>query len=231
MLKEAHDIIEAYKKDTGKHINLDNYSNKERESFIKWAYEEPQRVHIFTQSIKRATVLIPNFSVTLSDKISAISQFHCPLCGTEPPARIMTIRIPPESYQSLEKRRLTKAFSAAIKDYLEKESFTYPKGTDLCVLIVFVICGGSKNKDLDNMSKALLDGLKGNLFHDDIDIVHLNSVKFKINELDKKDAYITVNIRPSKLLSNENVIFPIIRHKFCQDFIDLKDYLDQQPFS
>lgn len=168
---------------------------------------------------KEKRISVPNISLTLDDKISKIAQEPCFICKeTKEKIATIPIKMKPVSNQCLgtTKKCLIKAF----KEWNENKNIYFEKGKKICIKIVYVY---SRDKDLDNMTKALLDGLKTNIIYDDMDIEHLNCMKIFIPE---NEDYIIIHIRESKLNNHSDVIFNKINHKWFTKSINLDDYLD-----
>lgn len=223
-------LIEAYQRETGNDLRVESAGHLEQEKFVQWMnempFDNPDSIELFW---KKQPVGVPNISSSLSGKIIAVSQLCCPLCtdGKSHPIKNIPIRISPVSKQSISKEPERRAaFEKAIRHRLQEDKSHYPKGTKLCVHVVFVLGSKSRNKDLDNMSKALLDGLKGALFHDDMDIEHLSLVKFNWNG---EEDFVTVNIRVSGLGANDDVVFASMHHGWAgAKFLDLDDFLPNE---
>lgn len=155
--------------------------------------------------------LLGRFHRTLDSKLDRLSQTHCRLCtgGQQYPIHIIPLWIPPISKQA-SRTESRHHFEEAIRNYLAKITGNVPYGKDdkLCVLLIFLLGHNDKEKDLDNMTKALLDALQGHLFHNDSAIDHLNLIKLRDNER-VTSGRIIVNIRKSFLHTNNDVLFHI----------------------
>lgn len=138
--------------------------------------------------------------------IDYFQDYKCPTCQTRRPIGGFTtwLRIKPESAQQLYKvsGATAKFRKTVIEAILAKWPQTNPN-TDaglafplnatrkskltgqktvikkICVGLFFGLSEKCKNKDVDNMTKAILDSLKGKsgLFNDDSEIVHLEVFK------------------------------------------------------
>jgi Holliday junction resolvase RusA-like endonuclease len=221
-------LLSLYNEHTGNNLNLEEVNANEQSEVVRWSNRFLWQQHSI--KFKRHTVTVPNFSIDLSQKIDVISQYHCPLCGENNfPVIIIPIRISAISKQAVSKLPKRKAaFERAIRHYLRnmlgKEEIGY-KAKKLCIHIVFVLGKSNRDKDLDNMSKALLDALKGTLFDDDINIDHLSLVKFN---WDGDEDFVKVNIRESKIGHHDNVLFESMNHKWAVgEFLNLEDFMDK----
>lgn len=224
--KIKHLVIKGFNKENGTNYGIDSSIPYEQEKeIVGWLHRiEGEHPH-FVMSIRRKPLLLPFISTCLSSKISSIAQFYCPFCTDRNSGliSIIPIRISAISKQAsnAEKRQ---AFERAIATRFEDRDCVYKKGEPLCVFITFVLGKGNRNKDLDNMSKALLDALKGEvLFGEDLDIEHLNLLKIKWAGA---EDFIYVNIRGSSFSQHKNVLFKSMHHNWAgAEFLDLKDFM------
>lgn len=222
-------VIEAYNAENNTNIDCENIITLEEEEIVKWLNQihmkNPYAPFLFYE---KYPVLLPFISSTLSSKISSLSQFHCPICSrrNNSIARVITIRISAISKQSVASEpKKRKAFEKAIKYRLDtlQTQHTFQRGDKLCIHIVFILGKQNRDKDLDNMAKALLDALKGVLFGDDMDIDHLSLMKIKTIE---DDDFVTVNIRGSSLNQQNDVIFNSMHHIWGErSLLDIKDFM------
>jgi Holliday junction resolvase RusA-like endonuclease len=223
-------VIQAYNAENSTKINHENaITSEEEEEIVKWLNQimwgNSRSPLLFYE---KKPVLLPFISSTLSDKISSLSQFHCPICSrrTNSIFRIINIRISAVSKQAVASNSIKrKAFEKAIKYRLNslQNQHVFHRGEKLCVHIVFVLGKQNRDKDLDNMAKALLDALKGVLFGDDMDIDHLSLMKIKTTE---DDDFVTVNIRGSALNQQNDVIFNSMHHVWGESsLLDIKDFM------
>jgi hypothetical protein len=176
---------------------------------------------------KRESVLVPNISSSLSSKIITLGQYHCPLCkGDNFPVTITPIRVSPESYQYLKKRRgdYVGAFKKAIKASLDTfNSHQFGSEQRLCVHIVFVLSKNAVDKEVDNMTKITLDALKNNKFGDDKMIDHLSTLKIRTKS---DEGWIIVNIRPTGINNHSDVFIELVNHIFSEPTTRrIEDYL------
>lgn len=221
-------VVQAYNEENREGISLKNIKYDEEERIIRWLNQcisnpNPLITSLF---LKRVEVKIPFFSQSLSAKISYLSQYHCPICKAENqfPIKMIPIRISAISKQAMiSKSKYRKAFEKAIASKFEKEKMDFIKGEKLCILVLFVMSKTNRNKDLDNMSKALMDALEGNLFEADMDIEHLNLLKIRH---DGEEDYIKINIRKTDINKHEDVLFKRMAHSWAgANFLDLKDFI------
>jgi len=135
----------------------------------------------------------------------------------------MPIVLTPHSYQSAD-AKIKKAFKRAILHHFDvmSEGIRY-FGKKICLHIVFVLKESSKDKDVDNMAKLLIDGLKNVLFSDDKEIIHLSIVKIRQQD---PEEFININIRESNLQDNSDVFSEEFFHKFSGPKLRLDNFLE-----
>jgi|GEM_PF-6664904 len=215
-------VITAYNTENQSRFSLGaSLSKAEQIKIVQWlnrSTEHPMAHLLFSRNLltslflKEKPVKTPFFSADLSSKVSTLAQFHCPVCHAEDqfPIMVIPLKISPESKQALSKvKGLRKAFENAIAQAFSEKEIAFKRGEKLCVLVVFVLGSITKDKDLDNMSKALMDALQGNLFEHDADIEHLNLFKIKHN---MEDSFIYLNIRRTDLNEHNDVLFKDFFH-------------------
>tara|TARA_R110002167_G_scaffold365855_2_gene591647 strand:+ start:1479 stop:2105 length:627 start_codon:yes stop_codon:yes gene_type:complete len=161
----------------------------------------------------RYTELLDGNYASIDHKLDKLSQHHCNLCKTSPfPIKRIPLNLPPISKQASDSDS-RKHFERSIKTHLEllNQEISYPKDEKICLLVIFLLGNKDRDKDLDNMSKALLDALNNCLFHDDSAVIHLNLIKLR-DDKNTKNGEIMINIRRSGLHQNNDVIFDARNH-------------------
>ncbi|OGU41354.1 MAG: hypothetical protein A3K31_17005 [Ignavibacteria bacterium RIFOXYA12_FULL_35_25] len=73
----------------------------------------------------------------------------------------------------------SKVFEEFIKNNLERNPNWPHKGRLLVAVQIMIKASDYKNKDIDNVTKSILDALKGIVFEDDvqIDMIHIQKIK------------------------------------------------------
>lgn len=221
-------VIQAYNEENKEKPFLENIDLDEEDRIIRWlnvCFENPSTL-VTSLFLKKAEVTIPFFSQSLSEKIIALSQYHCPICKAENrfPIKMIPIRISAISKQAMVSKSIyRKAFEKAIASKFVNNSIDFKKGEKLCVLVLFVMGKANRNKDLDNMSKALMDALEGQLFDADMDIEHLNLLKIKH---DGEEDFIKINIRRTDLNKHKDVLYKKMVHGWAgAEFLDLDNFI------
>lgn len=219
------ELIRIYNQHHGTRLSTqEGMSEDEYISLIRWIRQTDYGTFLSLCRRIDKSSSVASYSLTLSEKISSVAQFHCPLCGVSFPVSIIPIRIQPLSYQS-SPARVHIAFKRAIAFRLKKaqseESFI---GKRLCVHTVFVTSSRRKEKDVDNMAKLFVDSLQGVLFENDKLVDHLSLMKIRHNE---EEEFIYLNIRESKLNNHIDVLLPKLNHSWAGDkVLELEDFMD-----
>lgn len=213
-------ILEWYFTEKDKNISaIDGLCREELDEIVKWMNQKEMSKELNLYD-KRGT-LKKLFHQSLSSKVGFVSQAHCPFCTQDYPFVLMNIRIRPQSYQSLDSD-LKKAFKAAVHTRINPRSNDF-KGSKICLHIVYVCSEKRREKDVDNMSKILLDSIKDILFDDDSEVDHLSVLKVKNFD---DEEYITVNIRKSKLNINNDQLSPFLHHSWGgAEMLELEDFI------
>lgn len=221
------EIFSLYFQDTGILLDKKNISEQESRDFIQWFYKKRREdTRLFSIAIRDVVARVPSLSTNISQKVNTLSQYDCPICSTnEGPCISFPIRISPQSKQSMACNKRA-AFELGIKGYLNSINFfdlnKFDINEKICIHLVFVLGLKSKDKDVDNMAKALLDAIKGILFGDDANVDHLSVLKIRHGY---EDDWITCTIQPTKINSTEDLMVPGIHHGWEQMMIDLDDYM------
>ena len=225
-------VLDAFNIENGKEYSLDEITKKEQAEVIRWMNKAFRKNKDASQTVERlalatTTVRTPFFSASLSHKILNLAQFHCPLCRVmDGIISVIPIRISAISKQAAANRKgVRKAFEKAIAHNFKHKPLRFEKGDKLCVCTIFVLGKGNRDKDLDNMSKALMDALEGILFSSDMDIVHSNLIKFNCVE---GESFIQVNIRKSNLHEHDDVLFQTMAHGWAgQPTLCLNEFMSE----
>jgi Holliday junction resolvase RusA-like endonuclease len=212
-------ILREYNRATGSNLEEDIKSNDDRLiNVVGWLNNFLSIGALSYTMVK--SILVTAFSPELSDKASAISQFHCPLCIGEGLIVTINIRIPPISLQ-LSDSQTNEAFKRAIKYRLSR---THNYGNQrLCVHVVFVLRNKRHRMDVDNMAKGFLDSLQGVLYDNDNQIDHLNLHKLM---WEGDEEHVSVNIRETHFNRHEDVLYHKFLHSWAgQEELRLEDFM------
>lgn len=221
--------IEAYNKENDQKIDMDSATEEEQIKVIRWL-RSIKDVHdrslwevsaplLHTVGFKEVAVKTPLFSICLTEKVHSLAYLCCPICRTENGSpRFIPLKINPESKQALARiKGLRAAYEKAIKSAFAEKEMSFLRCEKLCVLVVFILGNGNKEKDLDNMSKAMMDALQKSLFANDADIDHLNL--FKIRH-ENPDSFVYINIRRTDLNEHYDVLIKKFDHVMLVPGID-----------
>jgi Holliday junction resolvase RusA-like endonuclease len=217
-------LLQEYVRHTGRLLTAPEPTDTELEQVASWMNKNAETFsHLL---LRRRSRLVPAFSATLSQKVSQLAQFHCPLCSHTPtgiPSSTIPIRIPPISKQSAAQARgKVKAFEAAIAHRFKGRAPHLPASARVCLLIVFVVSRKRRKRDLDNMAKAVVDALKNVLFGDDRGIDHLNLLRIESPD----EEYVYVNVRESSLNDHSDVLLPRMHHSWGgAEVLDLAKFM------
>jgi Holliday junction resolvase RusA-like endonuclease len=217
-------LLELYESQTGTKLSSPTPSRQEEEAVVTWLNQNAESfLGAFTR--KRQTI-VPAYSPSLSAKINALAQFHCPICATKDglfPIKTIPIRISPVSKQAIrQKPKMLAAFERAVRDRFKDAAASFSHDKSICLLIVFVVRAKGAQKDLDNMAKAIIDAVKKVLFGDDRQIDHLNIIRIKSPD----EEYVYLNIRETLLNSHSDVLVPRMLHSWAgAQVLNLEDFL------
>ncbi len=210
-------VVDEYNKATGNKLSLNLQSDDPAlRDVVRWLngldhfgfmHRTPRLEHLVYSS--------------MSNKLSAIAQWHCNFCNTGFPSVVLPIRIKPLSYQSTPPK-IRIAFKRALKEWLaSKHRF---EGQPVCVHITIAVGRSSRISDVDNIAKLFLDGLKGTLFRDDKQVEHLSVARVRTSD-DEDFAY--VRVAPTRLNELDDMLFSKTDQLWAVgDAIDLAKYLD-----
>jgi Holliday junction resolvase RusA-like endonuclease len=172
-----------------------------------WWFQYEQGEFIVRRHHYLQQMLHPN----LSGKASALAQRHCTICSgllssdNQYPISMLPIRIAPQSRQSLSQVNWA-AFQAAMRDWFEKRNLDLGTSKHLCIAITYVLSEQRNDRDLDNMTKALMDAFSRAVGFDDKDIHHLDVLKLRE---ESTEEYVFIRIGPSHLHNRSTVMVPV----------------------
>lgn len=165
---------------------------------------------------------------SLSSKAWALAQRHCPVCsGLLPseaqfPISIMPLRLAPKSRQVMGSV-VWGSFQKAVKTWFDKRTINLGPTGHFCIAITFVLAVDRNDRDLDNMTKAVMDAFSRALEFNDRDIHHLDVLKLRG---DAPEEYMIIRLAPSYLSDNSTVMLPLYDGKFgVGDALNLSDFI------
>lgn len=189
------EIFKIYNISEGKQYDHSNSTISEDEDIAKWLNRnEIIFISNTNKTYKKRTIFKNEI-----DKVQYISQFHCKICELDG-LRIFPIRINPLSRQT--KTDIKNKFLELIKNSPYGGDNKFKKDDRLCIKIVFVLRDG-RDKDLDNMAKITLDGIKELIGVDDKNIDHLNLIKIKTKYI---EDHITISICKSTINDDKDIL-------------------------
>lgn len=201
------------------------WSDEAASLFRKWWWYQYEKGDF---AIRSHPILQHMLYPSISSKASALSQRHCEICSGMLPAdaqfpiSILPVRIAPESRQTLKKIKWD-AFQAAMKDWFAARTLFLGPSQHFCIALTYVLSDKRKDRDLDNMTKSLMDAFSRAVGFDDKDIHHLDVLKVigKTNE-----EYLFIRIAPSYLEDKSTVMMPIFDSGWAVgEALNLRDYM------
>lgn len=165
---------------------------------------------------------------TYSGKTIRLAQRHCSMCdGGHPideqfPQSILPIRITPISRQAVSSIDWG-AFQKAVKTRIDPGSHGLKTNQPICLSLTFVLSLGKRDRDLDNLTKAMQDAIARALEINDSVVHHLDVAKLLY---ENAEEYIYVRTAPSFLNSHRNVIATTFNQSWAgQSRLELADFI------
>lgn len=177
------------------------------------------------------------FYGTYADKAGIIAQRRCHICSIGRPMdemipiHTLSLRSTPISRQAAGPG-VFKAFKRALRAYFsERERNNAPIDLGptgrIYMSFTFILNEHNNNKDLDSMTKALLDALAQALKFNDRHVHHLNVAKLIFAGIEE---YVFVHLAPSALNEHSDVMASIMNISWPgRDRIDLADFMEEGP--
>jgi Holliday junction resolvase RusA-like endonuclease len=220
-LSLKNSLLSWYYNETGRQKHqLYELSRDDLDEIVKWINKKEfsREINLHRQN----TIIEKVFYQSLASKVSSLSQAHCPFCTQDYPISVINIRIRPQSYQALDSE-LKNAFKKAVRSKLAAKTSSEFRSSRICIHVIFVCSKGRPEKDVDNMSKILLDSIKDVLMGDDSEIDHLSVMKIRNPD---DEEFTTINIRKSRLNDEECQLSPFLHHSWGGAvMLELNDFL------
>lgn len=185
----------------------------DEDNFMQWLqfqYENSE-LPLFFRKWPR---LQPIVHVNFSSKISSIMQRHCSICEgaidqhSNFPIFVLPLRIRGRSRQSLSTTGFHH-YQRVIREHFDKRYLVIPPEGGLCLTLTFVLNQRSKDRDVDNMSKAFMDSFSRALGFNDARIHHLNAVKLLFPDVEES---VYARLQPSHINSEGNFDVAVPKH-------------------
>ncbi len=164
---------------------------------------------------------------TFSAKTNSLAQRHCLVCnGGHPmdeqfPQSVLPIRITPMSRQAASSIDW-RAFQKAIRARIEPGSHGLTKHHPICLSLTFVLSSAKRDRDLDNLTKAMQDAIARALEINDSIVHHLDVAKLIYEDAEE---FVFVRTTPSFLNSHRNVIAKTFNQSWAgQSRLELADF-------
>ena len=184
---------------------------------VMWLMENYEHLDIY----RKILVLDKSAHVTLSDKVSWLSQQRCHVCHPDFPISVIALRISPESWQALDSIDKA-AFKAAVSHrFLNSHHIKAQEGR-ICLTFLFICSVRRRVKDLDNMAKLVMDSIKGIVMGDDRDVDHLNIMRLTHED---EEEYVTFRISASNINNHDDVVYRKLRHSWAgAELLKIEDF-------
>jgi Holliday junction resolvase RusA-like endonuclease len=192
------EIVNLFNLYTNNHYNSSDLTLEQEKNIIRWMIKSD----LWFISAKKADYYMRDWFINETDKHSWLLQNKCVLGKHSSWHLGFSIRIKPKS-SNITNNKVKNEFQKLLKnDEFVKLKNNLSKGDKLYLKLICVI-NKTRDKDIDNMAKITIDGLKGTLFIDDSQIDHLEVIKFKTKYF---EDIISVSVNKSSINDN-NVIF------------------------
>jgi Holliday junction resolvase RusA-like endonuclease len=198
-------VVGEFEKQCDLQFSPHSWSADDAALFRKWWWFQLENGDFTHRRWPHLETLLYN---SLSSKASSLAQRPCHVCsGMLPtecqfPGSFLPIRIAPESRQSLNQIDWT-AFQDAMKHWFNKRHLNLGPSDHLCIAITYVLSKRRPDRDLDNMTKALMDAFSRAVGFNDKNIHHLDVVKLR-DDVDEEHVFI--RIRPSYVQDSSSVL-------------------------
>lgn len=165
---------------------------------------ETSDLPIFFRKYLRLQSLV---SLTFSHKVNSIAQRHCQICNPvnahdDPfPVYHFPLRIAGKSRQSISPSDFIQ-YQSAIRRRLNRNEVKRKDFEEYCLTLTFVMNKSKRDRDIDNMSKTLLDATSRALGFNDSKVVHLNAAKLIFPQCEER---VFIRLGPSFLNSHQDV--------------------------
>jgi hypothetical protein len=220
-------LLTTYAQQSGRPIETVTGSSQELARLAHWLAFQTMRAG-FDVSWRRWPQLHHLLFSTYSSKANLIAQRGCPIChGARPvddlfPVYLLPIRISPISRQAATSQVFT-AFQAAFRHHFATRTVDLGRTGYYCLALTYVLDTNRRDRDLDNLTKAVQDALARALSFDDRRIQHLDVVKLRFPS---SEEYIYVRLAPSALNEHGDVVAPIVAHSWAgQESLNLDDFM------
>ena len=201
-------IVKEYNKANAVFLDALNLSHSDMVNLCRWLYVNQSEALLLSNIKTRiGSTLIPRLPINITDKINILSQYQCPICQKYQTLTNFPIQIKPQSYQVIKNdKKKHELYRKKVTNYLKSTKIDYRNAKSMCVHITFVLGTKEKEKDLDNMSKFILDLIKKIIIPDDSKIVHLSSIKLRSNS---SVSYLYFTMKETTLTDHSDVLFPV----------------------
>jgi Holliday junction resolvase RusA-like endonuclease len=220
-------LAKIYSQQIGENFEVSSATQKDLKRFSSWLGFQTIKSG-FVLGFRNHHILQTIFYNDQSSKITIVSQRHCSICRIGRPEEELlpihtfSIRTTPISRQATRSDTF-KAFKKALKAHFSQREIGLGQTGRICLSLTFVLNKRKRDRDLDNMTKALLDALASALGFNDRHVHHLDIVKLIFPDTEE---YLYVGLAPSALNEHLDVINPVMHFSWVgTQRIDLADFL------
>jgi Holliday junction resolvase RusA-like endonuclease len=158
-------------------------------------------------------------NIDLSSKINFLRQRNCQICNPKNaqqpafPIFHFVLRIRGRSRQSITSGEF-RAYQLAIRQHLNKHQNSFKEFPNYCLSLTFILKKSLRDKDIDNMSKTMMDAVSRALGFNDVKVSHLDAIKLRLHEAEE---CVYLRLGPSYLDSNthDDVLFNELHQIFA----------------
>jgi Holliday junction resolvase RusA-like endonuclease len=214
-------VIASYELQSGE-VGVDGVADLAR--WLVFQEEQSEFSFVYRKWPRLENVLFGTFS----DKTIRLAQRHCTICdGGHPideqfPQLVLPIRITPLSRQAASTVDWT-AIQTAVKSRVDTGRHGLTKNQPICLSLTFVLSSANRDRDLDNLTKAMQDAIARALEINDRFVHHLDVAKLVYADAEE---YVYVRTSPSFLNTHRNVIAKTFNQSWAgQSRLELADFV------
>jgi Holliday junction resolvase RusA-like endonuclease len=168
-----------------------------------WYQYEHTEIPIFGRRFPKSERVV---SLTFSNKVNSIAQRHCSICNPNDindafPIYDIPLRILGRSRQAMRAHEFHQ-YQVAIRHHLQKRESERKRFNSYCMSLTFVLNRAFRDRDIDNMSKALIDATSRAMGFDDRHVHHLDAVKLIFPDAEEQ---VRVRLAPSFVNMHDDV--------------------------
>lgn len=181
--------------------------------WLQFQYENCE-IPLFLRKWPRLQSLI---FMDYSNKISGIAQRHCHICRSSEPISpdfisfCFPVRVRGISHQAARSKTLT-SLTKAMEERLNGHTIFRGMSLRFCLALTFVLNKSRRDRDLDNMTKTMMDAIARVLKFNDAAVHHVDVVKLIFPDAEE---YIYARLASSSLNAHNDVIGAYFNHSWA----------------